>query len=518
MRIVNSCILELREYKGRRIVCQLQFKETSDESFEIERDQDFHWLNKSDWKAIDVQLSKTVHKLEKGVRREKCFQLNDEIDVAVSISSKGVGNLFKILGVECFEKKDYNVSVNCVFNRHSGRKRKTSSADICKGSPNLQKRDLNGSTSFIVAEPVVTVQKKMSSTSSSKVGELNNSARKLNKLKSPKPSSDVLHSSFEVKKTTKTKQVDIDDRSVLGVKKTCSNIQVHSTNGNQNVEYLHNKRYKEKSKEHIPVNKRVSQDDQIDLQKDVTTPQILKECDTKRKKLRSKCMSAKREEHSSAVTDIYKELFDSADDFTDENETKSKWLSKKQPENVSSKKKSKLTISSRVKSPRGCESIGSKDIESHHGQKEQIKANKRIESFLERITQVPEKVKILTLNNMDSDEIINTFPKYKRQLDAIFSELRSKSKVTGYNGINHYSVIELIDNEKQLKMMHKLGEVYEKDGDGVSLYPMLFANALMPEWLVHVFKDKYRFSYSEAVNHLNKQQLYMQYLDTEDHY
>lgn len=78
---------------------------------------------------------------------------------------------------------------------------------------------------------------------------------------------------------------------------------------------------------------------------------------------------------------------------------------------------------------------------------------------------------------MDSDEILNTFPKYKNQLDAIFNELRSKPKVSGYNGINHYSVIELIDNEKQLKMMHKLGEVYEKDADGLS---MVNRNVLFP--------------------------------------
>lgn len=70
---------------------------------------------------------------------------------------------------------------------------------------------------------------------------------------------------------------------------------------------------------------------------------------------------------------------------------------------------------------------------------------------------------------MTSDEILNTLPKYKDQLDIIFRELRSKRRVDDYKGINHYSVIELIDDKKQQKMMQKLGEVYEAEQDGISL-------------------------------------------------
>ncbi|XP_039951577.1 uncharacterized protein LOC120768887 isoform X1 [Bactrocera tryoni] len=156
--------------------------------------------------------------------------------------------------------------------------------------------------------------------------------------------------------------------------------------------------------------------------------------------------------------------------------------------------------------------------ENERREREQIKVNRKMKAMLQNLVQVPEKVKILSLNNMTSDEILNTLPKYKIQLDIIFRELRSKPRVDDYKGINHYSVIELIDHEKQLKMMHKLGEVYEAEQDGISQYPTLFANALMPEWLVHIFKDKYEFSHTEAVSHLNKQRQYMQYLGADDYH
>uniref|UniRef100_A0A034W1L2 Uncharacterized protein CG4951 n=2 Tax=Bactrocera dorsalis TaxID=27457 RepID=A0A034W1L2_BACDO len=155
--------------------------------------------------------------------------------------------------------------------------------------------------------------------------------------------------------------------------------------------------------------------------------------------------------------------------------------------------------------------------ENERREREQIRVNRKMKAMLQNLVQVPEKVKILSLNNMTSDEILNTLPKYKAQLDIIFRELRSKPRIDDYKGINHYSVIELIDHEKQLKMMHKLGEVYEAEQDGISQYPTLFANALMPEWLVHIFKDKYEFSHTEAVSHLNKQQQYMQYLGADDY-
>ncbi|XP_067614320.1 uncharacterized protein CG4951-like [Eurosta solidaginis] len=145
-----------------------------------------------------------------------------------------------------------------------------------------------------------------------------------------------------------------------------------------------------------------------------------------------------------------------------------------------------------------------------------MRVNENIENILKDLIQVPKKVEILSLNNMSADEILNTFSKYKHKLNEVFHKLRSKPKVTGYNGINHYSVIELIDNTKQYKMMYSLGEVYEKDTEGTPLYSTLFANALMPEWLVHVFKDKYNFSYSEAVTRLEEQMQWMQYMDVGD--
>ncbi|XP_067617266.1 uncharacterized protein [Eurosta solidaginis] len=219
-----------------------------------------------------------------------------------------------------------------------------------------------------------------------------------------------------------------------------------------------------------------------------------------------------------------------------EKQSMGKWLSKKKPEELvkSSKSASKTNKSSRAKETKAAEAAGTMTstsanivkrivyptpeeiAENERREKAQMRVNENMENILKDLIQVPKKVEILSLNDMSTDEILNTFSKYKHKLDEVFHKLRSKPKVTGYNGINHYSVIELIDNTKQYKMMHKLGEVYEKDTEGTSLYSTLFANALMPEWLVHIFKDKYNFSYNEAVTRLEEQMKWMQYMDVED--
>ncbi|XP_049317793.1 uncharacterized protein CG4951 isoform X1 [Bactrocera dorsalis] len=483
MRILNSCILELREHKGRKFLCDLKFEKSSDERFNTEEQRDFRWLDRSDWKTFDAQLDKTISKLEKGVLEEKSFQLNDEIDVVVSISSTVVRTISKILGIECLEKKDYPVSLKCLFQRQSGRKTKVFfqiiSANVCRDSEKIAKPDVN--LKHLEDRDIF---------SNYSSDDISSSEKNLVKFKN-----------------VKLKSID-----------------------------------KEKTKKGPSVNIKASQDDNIGL----------KQFAIQRNNHRPQRTSARREKNSQVAIGKHEQSFNSyeeSDDFIEEpsvkiglktqetllkakrqqsvkfdnfccqeNKSNSNWLTKKQPEElVVARKKSKIT-KSKVKAPRACAIITTTDTDSQHRQNEQIKANKKIKSFLEQVIQVPKEVKILTLNNMGGDEILKTFPKYKNQLDAVFNELRSKPKVSGYNGINHFSVIELIDNEKQLKIMHKLGEVYEKDGDGISMYPMLFANALMPEWLVNIFKDKYNFSYSEAVTHLNKQRLYMQYMDTDDHY
>lgn len=190
---------------------------------------------------------------------------------------------------------------------------------------------------------------------------------------------------------------------------------------------LINKGDKENSKKRLPVKIRITQDDNIDLRKYVeSTSENLKKYDLQRKKLRSKRMSARRKKICQVVIGEYKECFnsnDESDDFTvetpvkmgpktqesliktrrvrslkcdtlrcQESESNSKWLTEKQPEVlVASKKKSKITkseINSR-------ESVASKNTDCQHRQNEQIKFNKKMESYLERIIQVPKKVKIL---------------------------------------------------------------------------------------------------------------------------
>ncbi|XP_053945122.1 uncharacterized protein LOC128854770 [Anastrepha ludens] len=215
-----------------------------------------------------------------------------------------------------------------------------------------------------------------------------------------------------------------------------------------------------------------------------------------------------------------------------EQRSMSKWLTKKKPEELIApqKKEPKPTKSSRVKETKKSETNCSSGImrivyptpeeiaNNERREKEQMKVNRKMKVLLEDLLQAPKKVKILSLNHMTADDILSTFPKYKDLLDDIFTKLRSKPKVTGYNGINHYSVIELIDNEKQLKIMNKLGEVYENEAEGTSMYSALFANALMPVWLVNIFKDEHNFSHNDALLRLNDQQKYMQYMDVEDNH
>lgn len=83
-------------------------------------------MDRSDWRTFDAQLEKIISKLEKKELEEKSFQLNDIIDVVVSISSTNVRTISKLLGHECFEKKDYPISLNCVFRKQSERKTKVS--------------------------------------------------------------------------------------------------------------------------------------------------------------------------------------------------------------------------------------------------------------------------------------------------------------------------------------------------------------------------------------------------------
>ncbi|XP_050319231.1 uncharacterized protein CG4951 [Bactrocera neohumeralis] len=488
MRILNSCILELREHKGRRFLCRLKFEKSLDESFNTEEQLDFHWLDRSDWKTFDAQLDKTISKLEKGVLEEKSFQLNDEIDVMVSISSTAVRTISKLLGIECLEKKDYPVSLNCIFQRQSERKTKIISANVCRDSENFQKLVLNSATNVDTSNRYCNIAE---------------------------PDVNLKHlEDRDIFSNYSSDDISSSEKNLLKFK----NVKLKSID-------------KEKTKKGPSVNIKASQDDDIGLQQFAI----------QRNNHRPQRTSARREKIGQVAIGKHESFnsYEESDDFIEEPSVKiglktqetllkakrqrslksnSNWLTKKQPEElVVAKKKSKIT-KSKVKAHRSSAIITTNDTDIQHRQNEQIKANKKIKSFLEQVIQVPKEVKVLTLNHMGGDEILNTFPKYKNQLDAVFNELRSKPKVSGYNGINHFSVIELIDNEKQLKIMHKLGEVYEKDGDGISMYPMLFANALMPEWLVNIFKDKYNFSYSEAVTHLNKQRLYMQYMATDDKY
>ena len=62
---------------------------------------------------------------------------------------------------------------------------------------------------------------------------------------------------------------------------------------------------------------------------------------------------------------------------------------------------------------------------------------------------------------MSTAQILATFSEHKAMLDETFNKLKRKINVQGNDGIDHYTVIALVDDKVQLEMMNHLAEEYE---------------------------------------------------------
>uniref|UniRef100_W8C7B4 Uncharacterized protein CG4951 n=1 Tax=Ceratitis capitata TaxID=7213 RepID=W8C7B4_CERCA len=543
MRILNSCLLELREYKKGKVLCRIMISNTTTEG-QIAESQGIHWLNKSHWKKFDIKMDQLVNeffnkKLEKSVLVEESFNINQEIDVKVTNSAATLKSLLQFLGYITFGKNDNILALDCLV-----------SCPVML-SEDSQPTTVSESISLSIADDSEKMMHSLN-TSMSDISIINENQCSLKLFKTvEKNISSDSSEDFKTAKLTKCEKNHEESPKVISsLAKSNITLRKHKTrSGQSNAKSCHDDnvdlhKYVVKKSERIMEREfkasELKRKNFYDFPHSSDTKLINK--NTKRReaihKLRSKVSDTDAEsddfdkktpvkiQPEYRATSSLKKRKNVEPSCQQEKQSTSKWLSKKQPEElILAKTKpqenaTKKTVnSSSVKNTNRIVYPTTEEIaEKEHREKEQMKANKKIKTILEDLIQVPKKVKILSLNNMTAEEILNTFPKYKSQIDGIFHELKSKPKVTGYNGINHYLVIELIDNEKQLQMMNKLGEVYEKDPDGLCLNPTLFANALMPEWLVNIFKDKYKFSYNEAVSHLNEQRQYMQYMDVDQPY
>ncbi|XP_055849040.1 uncharacterized protein CG4951 isoform X2 [Episyrphus balteatus] len=116
------------------------------------------------------------------------------------------------------------------------------------------------------------------------------------------------------------------------------------------------------------------------------------------------------------------------------------------------------------------------------------------------------EIEILNLTHLSVDQIIATFDGIRPVLDPIFATYSKKSKVTGYDGINHMKTLMLIEDKKQLQMLNFLRENYQPEEKGAPSLTDLYINAMVPEWTVNVFMKEFNFTRSEALDRLQAQE------------
>ncbi|SPP81388.1 blast:Endoplasmin [Drosophila guanche] len=71
----------------------------------------------------------------------------------------------------------------------------------------------------------------------------------------------------------------------------------------------------------------------------------------------------------------------------------------------------------------------------------------------------PRKVKILLMDKMEKEEILNTFSKYESDLTTFFKANRHKH-IDRFMDIQHVHVIDIVRRDVELCMIRKLGQVY----------------------------------------------------------
>ncbi|XP_061393855.1 enolase-phosphatase E1-like [Musca vetustissima] len=218
------------------------------------------------------------------------------------------------------------------------------------------------------------------------------------------------------------------------------------------------------------------------------------------------------------------------DDCEQEKAGMTKWLGKKKLEpnespksSLKSSKKIKSTAkdekSKRAKSPspKPMEIVmpTEKELEMMRSKaKQQSEDNEKFKAALERVNVVPKQVEQLSLKDMSFTDLMETFSLYQTDLDQIYEKCRKKDYIKSYDGVNHCLVIGLIDHKIQFKMMEKLSEKYNSNNS--TSQATLYANALLPEWILRVFMKRYNLNRSDAIQQIVDQEAYKSYTDAEN--
>ncbi|KNC34743.1 hypothetical protein FF38_01907 [Lucilia cuprina] len=133
------------------------------------------------------------------------------------------------------------------------------------------------------------------------------------------------------------------------------------------------------------------------------------------------------------------------------------------------------------------------------------KENAILKAELDKMrTSPPKEVEFKSLQDIPADEILNTFSIYQTELDEIYKNNYKRDYIKGHEGINHCFVIRLLPQNIQMKMLEKLTDIYSNTKS--STQATLFANALLPEWVIRVYMEKYKFNRQEAIHQIKAQE------------
>ncbi|XP_037935611.1 uncharacterized protein LOC119669685 [Teleopsis dalmanni] len=168
-----------------------------------------------------------------------------------------------------------------------------------------------------------------------------------------------------------------------------------------------------------------------------------------------------------------------------------------------------------------CESSSSKNSKNlldsniqQHQQQESVRLPTKdtydYKEILKELVRPPKQVETLNLKDMTLDDIQNTLLEYKPMLDIIFEKLKNKSFVRSFNGISHSTVIYLMEDKIQGKLMEILANMYDKDHNS---HATVFLNGLLPEWILLIFMKKFQLSRDAAVSHVEAQDDYNSYIN-----
>ncbi|XP_075147786.1 uncharacterized protein LOC142221840 [Haematobia irritans] len=197
--------------------------------------------------------------------------------------------------------------------------------------------------------------------------------------------------------------------------------------------------------------------------------------------------------------------------------TASKSFEEKSSKKLKSKKDEKDRIRSKSDSPPPIDIVmlSEKEMETIRNKaKLQCEDNARLKAVLDQMNVAPKEVEQLSLESMTLVELMDTFELYKTDLDKIYEKYRKKDHVKSHDGVNHCLVIGLIDQHKQFKMLEKLSEVYNSTNS--TTHATLYANALLPEWILRIFMEKFNLTRCEAIQHIEDQEIYKSYLEAQN--